>query len=357
MAWTESAASPAQGGEVLGRLSSICATRGLDGLERRLSDLAAFVADDVASLELALEGVGAGDDLVGHSAVHLLARPGKRLRPMCVALASRVGSGFDGRACELALAVELVHAATLLHDDVVDVGDVRRGAPTARTVYGNAASIFAGDWLLVEALRRVRRAAVPGALDRLLEVIDEMIRAEALQLERRGRVDITRADWLRVVEGKTAALFQWAMFAGGRAGGLSPEGCEALEAYGTDLGVAFQAVDDVLDLTGDASITGKALFVDLREGKMTWPLIVAVEREPAFAETLGSIVALPEGQADEALEARVLETLARTGAVRDCMALARERAARAVDHLSALPRGRAVDALATVAAAAVAREA
>lgn len=356
MAWTETATDP-RGEGVLTRLSSICATNGLDGLAGRLGDLTGWVGGDVARIEASLGELALADDVVGQSAGHLLRRPGKRLRPMCVALAARAGSGFDASARELAVAVELVHAATLLHDDVVDLGDVRRGAPTARTVYGNAASIFAGDWLLVEALRRVRGAAVPDTLERLLEVIDEMIRAEAVQLERRGRVDTTRESWLQVVEGKTAALFRWAMFAGGRAGGLDTESCRALETYGMHLGVAFQAVDDVLDLTGDAAVTGKALFVDLREGKMTWPLIVAAERDPSLSADLARIVALPEGDDDAELKARVLGSLARTDAVRDCMALARERATRAVDFLSALPPGRAIDALATVAEAAVARQA
>jgi octaprenyl-diphosphate synthase len=359
MAWTE-AVAPRVEGQVLTRLSSICGSRGLDRLGSRLAALGELVADDMVSLEADVARLDAGDDVVGCSAAHLISQPGKRLRPMCVALAARVGKGLDARSRELAIAVELVHSATLLHDDVIDVGDVRRGAAAARTVWGNAASIFAGDWLLVEALRRVRRAGVAGTLDRLLEVVDEMIRAEAVQLERRGRVDTSRDGWLRVVSGKTAALFRWAMFAGARAGGLSDRECGALEAYGTELGIAFQAVDDLLDLTGDASVTGKALFTDLREGKMTWPLIVAAERDPAVRDELARIVALPPGlesAAGRESRERVLAALETTGAVRDCMELARARAACAVAELAVLPGGPAVDALATVAEAAVARQA
>src|SRR5262249_22155884 len=148
--------------------------------------------------------------------------------PLCVALAARAGNGFGAAARQLAVAVELVHTATLLHDDVVDVGDTRRGAPAARVVYGNAASIFAGDWLLVEALRRVRAAAVPDALDRLLDIIEEMIMAESTQLDRRGVMVADRAAYFRVVEGKTASLFRWALWAGGRAGGLDERACRAL---------------------------------------------------------------------------------------------------------------------------------
>src|SRR5262249_20100903 len=155
------------------------------------------------------------------------------------------------RARAYAVAVELVHNATLLHDDVVDLGDKRRGADTARVVYGNAASIFAGDFLLIEALRRIQAAGLPAVLDKGLDVIRQMVIAETLQLESRGRVRSSIDDYFRIVEGKTASLFQWAMFAGARAGGVSPEIEGALETYGLKLGVAFQLVDDVLDVAGD----------------------------------------------------------------------------------------------------------
>jgi octaprenyl-diphosphate synthase len=217
-------------------------------------------------------------------------------------------------------------------------------------IYGNAASIFAGDWLLVDALRRVRRARVPGTLDRLLEVIDEMIFAESVQLERRGKLDADRDAWLKIVEGKTAALFRWAMWAGGRAGGLDENACAALERFGLHLGVAFQAVDDLLDLAGDPAATGKSLGVDLREGKMTHPLVVALEVEPGLAPL---VAAIARGEADGDELGGALE---RTGALDATRALARNRAAEALTALGQLPRGRARDALATVAQAAVERD-
>ena len=366
MAWIESTSTRDPQSQVLDRLAAICRSRGLADLGTRLGELARLVGDDMAMLERDVATVCAEPhrDAVERSAAHLLSSPGKRLRPMCVVLAARVGRGLDARGRELAIAAELVHAATLLHDDVIDAGELRRGVPAARTMWGNAASIFAGDWLLVDALRRVRRAGHLDVLDRLLGAIDEMIRAEAVQLARRGRIDTNEAGWLRVVEGKTAALFRWAMFAGARAGGLGSHESVALEAYGTDLGVAFQAIDDVLDLTGESASIGKALFADLREGKMTWPLIVAARRDPAVHADLSKILVAGEEESagaphatTEAERARVLAALASTGAVRDGVRFARERAARAVSHLSILPPGPAVDALATVAEAAVAREA
>lgn len=339
---------------VLDRLRDVCDSRGLGGLSSRLGALAALVHPDMRLVDADLADLPRGRTAVERSATHLLDLGGKRLRPMCVALTSRLGDGFGPAARQLAVAAELVHAATLLHDDVVDVGDVRRGAPAARTVYGNAASIFAGDWLLVDALRRVRRARLPDVLDRLLAVIEEMILAEALQLEGRGRPRVGRRTYFRVVEGKTAALFRWAAYAGGRAGRLSVEDCERLSAYGLHLGVAFQLVDDLLDYAGEASATGKALFADLREGKTTYPLILALERDAALRALLEhhfhELSELPS-----AVTERLHAACAAPDVVVPCRDLAQHHAERAIAALDALPAGPARDALATVALATVHR--
>jgi octaprenyl-diphosphate synthase len=363
------ASSEAARDPLMDRLSSLCRDRGLGGLAARLGELSALAGGDLAAVEAALAETAPRDGerrrdgarpMVVRAASHLLELGGKRLRPLCVALAARCGEGFGEAARELAVAVELVHSATLLHDDVVDLGERRRGAPTARAVYGNAASIFAGDWLLVEALRRVRETAVDGALAELLDVIGEMILAESIQLERRGRLDPDRASWLRVVEGKTASLFRWAMYAGARAGRLDEARAAALARYGQQLGVAFQAVDDLLDFTGSETVLGKALFTDLREGKMTYPMILAVEREPALLPRIERLAATldgdGEGEAAAPDTAWLVEALGRTGAVDGCRAFARARAAEAVGALEVLPPSEARDALATVALAAVDRE-
>ena len=352
---------------LIDRLGDLCRGQGLDGFAERLRAMAELSSDDMRAVELALGALPRGRDLVLRSVNHLLDLGGKRLRPLCVALASRVGGSFGPQAHELAVSVELVHSATLLHDDVIDVGERRRGAPTSRMLYGNAASIFAGDWLLTEALRRVRQADVPGTLDRLLAVIQEMILAESVQLECRGRVNADRAAYFQIVEGKTASLFRWALDAGGRAGGLDEEHCHALASYGMHMGVAFQAVDDLLDLTGSSASTGKALFTDLCEGKITYPLILGLEREPGLRSVLEELLERgrgPEKETEAAgLEAtdteplvrHILAVLHRTGSAEDCRLFARERAATAVRCLASLPAGEAREALETVAAAAVER--
>src|SRR6188768_4079984 len=172
---------------VLEQLVRVSAARGAAPLAERLGNLERWVRNDLVDFETELAVIPRGAKLVQKAAHHLLELSGKHLRPVCVALASRFGDGFTARARGLAVAVELVHSATLLHDDVVDLAERRRGAPAACVVYGNAASIFAGDWLLVAALRRIAAAGVEGLLDKMLAVIDEMIAAESVQLERRGK--------------------------------------------------------------------------------------------------------------------------------------------------------------------------
>lgn len=342
---------PGQGTtDVLSSLGSVAAEQGLAGLSRQLTRARELVAEDVAAFAPELEG----ERLVDRAARHLLSMGGKRLRPLCLSLCARLGDARAGVVRDLAAAVELVHCATLLHDDVVDLGETRRGRPTARMVYGNAASVFAGDWLLVHALRRVRAHDVPGVLDALLATIEEMIAAESLQLENRGRPRFDRDTYLRVARGKTASLFRWACLAGARAGGLLGADEEALVAYGEALGIAFQIVDDLLDVAGDPVRTGKGLFADLHEGKVSCPLIVLVERDPqarALLEWLGRSEAVRR-QDEEAL----LAALRRVEAGEACRRLAETYATAAAAQIERFPRSLARDGLHALALAVVHRD-
>jgi octaprenyl-diphosphate synthase len=344
----------AQRDDTMATLERVSAERGAPEAAARIADLRAWIAGDLAEVETELAGIERGDDPMRGAAMHLLRQGGKRLRPMCVALAARVGTGFDRRARDLAVAAELIHDATLLHDDVVDLGDLRRGAPAARVVYGNTASIFAGDWLLVEGITRIRRTGFDDLLDRSLVVLRQMLAGEALQLAMRAKVPQGTEAYFQVVEGKTASLFRWALFAGARAGGLGEAECALLEGYGAKLGVAFQVMDDVLDLVGDHSEMGKEAFSDLREGKLTHPLMVAIERDPRLRDLL--IEALAAGDvADPALHRAVSAALRSTGAADESRALAQRLVREAVATLHALPPGRARDALADVAVSMVDR--
>lgn len=346
---------------VLDSLNTAARRHGADDVASRLSSLRDWLADDLAALEAAISGQGGvfdtspGSpplDLAERSAAWLLALPGKRIRPLCVLLAARLGGrGLDRTVRDLAVAVELVHAATLLHDDVIDEGTERRGAATARMVYGNSASILGGDHLLTVALRRVAGSAPHAVLVSLIDVIGEMVRAEAVQLERRGRFEPNRETYLEVIDGKTAALFRWGLWAGGMAAELPEPALSALEAAGVALGLAFQLVDDAIDLESLDGESGKTPLADLREGKLTWPLVVAVERDPGLAEEIQRRIS----EGGDGIDAALVERIRRTGGVEATRAFAAEQAARAGDELLKLPEGPARAALLTVVETALRR--
>jgi octaprenyl-diphosphate synthase len=307
------------------------------------------LADELTSLEQHMGEVvhDPAPDIAWKAAEYLLEQPGKRVRPVCVMLAARMGGvGFTDGVRNIAIACELVHNATLLHDDVIDQGTDRRGAPTSRLIYGNAASVLGGDHLLIEALRRVDALGI-GLHTSLLEVIASMVSAEVLQLELRRRFRPERDLYLQVVEGKTAALFRWALEAGGTVGGLDAQEIRNLGRVGTALGMTFQLVDDLLDVEGDPVQTGKALFTDLAEGKLTWPLILGAERSPEVALKLRAVAANEaELGADEAIE--LVRMVRDTGAIEDTRSEASRYAKEAQALLRTLPSGRARTALETV---------
>lgn len=340
---------------VLHALASVADEHGLPNLSVRLQGLWAWLSGDLAALEGTLGEIGAGQrDLGWRSARYLLQRPGKRIRPVCVALAARVGGReMDDAVREAAIACELVHAATLLHDDVIDEGDLRRGAPAARRVYGNSACVLGGDHLLVDALRHVERA-VPAMRMACLDTLAEMVSAEALQLQRRRRFDPDRELYTQVVRGKTAALFRWALQAGATLGGLSRDHVHALGEFGVALGTAFQLVDDALDLDGDPETTGKSACTDLREGKLTWPLIVAAEESDEIAARL-AVIAASDADIDVEVAADLVTQIRKTSALEDTRRQAQHHADTAKSLLRTLPQGDATAALATIVDAALQR--
>lgn len=347
----------------LSQLAGVSADHGTADLAERLSALDAWMRDDIATVHRAVQALrgqaATHERAVANAAAGLLGTGGKYLRPVCVALAAKVGSGFGAQAQTLAVAVEMVHNATLLHDDVVDQADVRRGQPAARVLYNNAASIFAGDWLLVNALMRVNQTGIAGVMESLLAVIEEMVLAESLQLERRGRVEAatwSQDAYLRVARGKTAALFRWAMHAGARAGGVPHHVEHALVRFGEHLGVAFQVIDDCLDFSGTAESLGKQPLIDLCEGKITYPLLLAAQQDAGLIDKLAAYVK-DQGQSavSHALIHDIAQTVRRGGALANAQAFAREQIALAVASLEALPVGEARQQLRTVAEASILR--
>ncbi len=325
------------------RLLAVADTHGLERVRDAIDGLDAALGADLAAVESALAALGAGGNVAAAAARHLVRAGGKRVRPALCVLASRAcgarANGAGGLTVRsLAAVAEAVHAATLLHDDVIDLGEMRRGALAARAVYGNAASVLGGDLLLVRGLALLEGLGLEDLLARLLGVLVRMVEAEALQLVRRGKAAVTAEEYFAIVEGKTASLFEWAAEAGARAGGAAPGDPRALALarYGREVGVAFQVQDDLLDLEGDPARLGKGVLADLREGKVTFPLIHALRADPGLAAPLE---AAARGEVDDlhGLFARVRAAVRAGGGDEAARAEVEARTGRALGALEALP--------------------
>ncbi|MFO0576772.1 MAG: polyprenyl synthetase family protein [Polyangia bacterium] len=319
----------------------------------RLAALLGLVADAMALCEARLPDIlGSGGPAdVRAAALHLLSAGGKRVRPLLLALSARACRPESPPRlpplAALMAAAELTHTATLLHDDVIDVSAVRRGLPTARMRWGNAVSVLAGDYVLTRALEEVEQAAVPGAMPALLSTIRAMIAGEALQLSLRGRADVQIRDYEQVVDGKTAALFAFCGRAGALAVGTAEHGA-VLADYAGHLGRAFQIVDDVLDIDGDPEAIGKSVLSDVHEGKLTLPVLMALEARPSLREPLRGAALRDDGMPEPLLN-RLRDALADSDAPRRARAVAAAEAEEGCALLHRLPSSPYRDALWLVA--------
>ncbi|MGO9087161.1 MAG: polyprenyl synthetase family protein [Candidatus Sulfotelmatobacter sp.] len=256
---------------------------------------------------------------------YLRAGGGKRIRPALLLLAAKL---FDYRgrgAVRLGAVVEIIHTATLVHDDIIDEAKTRRGRPAANTQWGNSKCVLAGDWLYMQAFKIAVQERSFRILDTLIELTQQMVEGELLQMEKLGR-PITLDEHFDLIFRKTACLFSVCMRLGAILGGASAEQEAALGKYGHDLGMAFQIVDDVLDLTASEAVLGKPVASDLREGKATMAVIHALERctsqERAKIETI-----LRDRAFNGVTHAQILEILERYGSLEAATA----RAARYAD--------------------------
>ena len=208
---------------------------------------------------------------------YLRAGGGKRIRPALLLLSAKLFD-YQGRgAVRLGAVVEIIHTATLVHDDIIDEARTRRGRPAANTQWGNSKCVLAGDWLYMQAFKVAVQERNFRILDTLIELTQQMVEGELLQMEKLGKL-ITLDEHFDLIYRKTACLFSVCMRMGAILGGATPEQEDALGQYGRDLGMAFQIVDDVLDLTASEGVLGKPVASDLREGKVTMAVIHALER-------------------------------------------------------------------------------
>ncbi len=208
---------------------------------------------------------------------YLRAGGGKRIRPALLLLSAKLLNYQGTGAVKLASVVEIIHTATLVHDDIIDEAQTRRGRPAANTQWGNSKCVLAGDWLYMQAFKIAVQERNFRILDVLIELTQQMVEGELLQMEKLGKL-ITLQEHLDLIYRKTACLFSVCMRLGGILGGADADQEQRLAQYGHDLGMAFQIVDDVLDLTASESVLGKPVASDLREGKVTMAVIHALER-------------------------------------------------------------------------------
>jgi octaprenyl-diphosphate synthase len=309
---------------------------------------ALVAADMTATDKLIHERMGSGVMLIPDLARHLIDSGGKRLRPLLTLASARLG-GYTGMGhVKLAAAVEFIHTATLLHDDVVDESSLRRGKVSANIVWGNKPSVLVGDFLFSRAFQLMVETGSLTVLDILSGASAIIAEGEVMQLKSANNLGVTEEDYLRVVSAKTAALFAAAAESGAVIAGQSDAQIAAMRDYGQNLGIAFQLVDDALDYSGRQALMGKSVGDDFREAKVTLPVILAYARSTDTTRRFWKrvIETGPQGESD--LD-RAITLVEETGAISETMARARRYADLARQALSPLAAGDIRSALADIA--------
>jgi octaprenyl-diphosphate synthase len=294
-----------------------------------LDGLMALAAPDMAAVDaLIRRHMDSPVPVIPALADHLIAGSAKRLRPLLTVAAARLAGARDDACLKLAAAVEFIHTATLLHDDVVDSSQLRRGRVAAHLIWGAPSSVLVGDFLFARAFELMVGAGSMPALEILARASRVIAEGEVLQLTRAHDLDLSQEVYLEIIGAKTAELFAAAAESGAVSAGASPDRCEALRIYGQDLGLAFQLVDDALDYSGDSGTLGKNPGDDFREGKATLPLLLAMARTGA-AEREFWIRTIDRREQTAADFDRARELIRQTGALDSTLSLAAGHAASA----------------------------
>jgi octaprenyl-diphosphate synthase len=277
---------------------------------------------DQVEREIGLESV-ASVDAVTYIGQYLQSGGGKRLRPILVLLCGKLFGESNPSLIRMAAVVEMIHTATLVHDDVIDMAKTRRGRPSINVVWGNHTSVLAGDWLYMQAFQTALRERNFAVLDLLINLTQMMVEGELLQLDRIGKIGVTEADYMELIDRKTASLFSACARLGAIAGGAGEASETLLGEFAWSLGIAFQLIDDVLDFTSREKILGKPVGNDLREGKVTLPLIYALESaEPEERKLVETVLA--DGNYDQVPFGKILQILHRHSGVDRARERARE---------------------------------
>jgi octaprenyl-diphosphate synthase len=302
-----------------------------------IDQLVALVAADMERVnQTILARTGSEVTMIPEVANHLISSGGKRLRPMLtLATAGLCGFGGDGHI-KLAAAVEFMHTATLLHDDVVDESDMRRGKLAARMVWGNEASVLVGDFLLGQAFKMMVEVGSLQCLDVLSSAAAVIAEGEVMQLSAAKDTQTTEDAYLEVIRAKTAALFAAASEVGPILAGRQKADIEACRGYGTNLGIAFQLIDDALDYGGSAAKLGKNVGDDFREGKITLPVVLSFRRGTEAERDFWRRT-LERGEIGDNDLALALATMKKHRALEDTVERARHYGAMARDALELFP--------------------
>jgi octaprenyl-diphosphate synthase len=311
--------------------------------------LHALVGADMAATDRLIHArMNSGVPLIPDLARHLIDSGGKRLRPLLTLAAAKAG-GYRGEGhVMLAAAVEFIHTATLLHDDVVDESALRRGKVTANLMWGNKPSVLVGDFLFSRAFQLMVETGNLAVLDILSGAAAIIAEGEVMQLKSSNNLGVSEEHYLNVVTAKTAALFAAAAQAGALIAALPADVVEGLRAYGLNLGIAFQLVDDALDYSGRQALLGKSVGDDFREAKMTLPIILAHARARAGDKPFWSRV-IETGNQTEADLDRAITLVEETGAIQETMRRARAYADAAKAALGVLAPSEIRSALAEIA--------
>jgi octaprenyl-diphosphate synthase len=310
--------------------------------------LSILLAEDMAAVDAIIHHhMTSPVGVIPNLAAHLIDAGGKRIRPLITLASARLlGGGGDGPR-KLAAAVEFIHSATLLHDDVVDVSSMRRGKQSANTIWGNSSSVLVGDFLFARSFNLMVETGDLMVLDILARAASVIAEGEVMQLAAANDAETTRERYMEIVEAKTAALFAAAAKAGAVAAGRPGAEATALDTYGRELGLAFQLVDDALDYGGASAAMGKNVGDDFKEGKVTLPVVFARdagdEAERAFWRRVVS-----DSRTDDDFH-RALALLKRHDAIGRTLEAAREHVARARAALSTLPMNAYNEALGEIA--------
>lgn len=327
--------------------------RAVAPLTASLDPIRTLIAADMNAVDAVIRQRLSSDVvLIRQVAEYIVSSGGKRLRPVLLLL-SAGANGYSGpHHHELAAVVEFIHTATLLHDDVVDESDLRRGRRTANAAFGNAAAVLVGDFLYSRAFQMMVGVRSMRVMEVMAEATNTIAEGEVLQLLNVRNADVTEADYLEVIRRKTAKLFEASARLGAVLAGVPTDIEEGLATYGMRLGAAFQVIDDVLDYSGDHHDTGKNLGDDLNEGKPTLPLI-HVLRNGTAAQSRLVRDAIEQGGRENF--PAVMEAMRSTGAIDAAVQHARQEAAAACDGLAGLPHSKYRESLLNLAAFAVER--